>query len=99
MPERDVISTWCKSEAVTGSSCHEPRVVLRLTTVFFKKNGKRVWLLLVNGSGEHQDAPGRQDPEDFQYRFHDQWNNSVIGAPIHAWFCGMYSNPRPSGSS
>src|SRR2546422_6429794 len=99
MAERDVTSLWCKREAVTGSSRHEPRIGTRLTAIFFKKNGRRAGLLQVRGSREQQDASCGHDPEDLHYSSHDQWNNSVIGVPSHAWFCGMYSNPRPSGSS
>ena len=91
-------SVWCKSEAVTDASCHEPRVRTRLTVIFFKKNGKRARTLQVHGAGEHQDASCGQEPEDF-HEIHDQWNNSVIGVPSQSSFCGMYSNPRPSGSS
>ena len=70
MAERDVTSLWCKREAVTGSSRHEPRIGTRLTAIFFKKNGKRSRRLQVHGTGEQQDASSGQDPEDF-HEIHD----------------------------
>src|SRR5262245_12431710 len=99
MAERDVTSLWCKREAVTGSSRHEPRIRTCLTTILFKKNGRRVVVWQLHGSWEQQDASCSHHPDDLHYSSYDQRNNSVIGVPTHAWFCGMYSNPRPSGSS